>query len=180
MKDKTLKIILDDPWLEPVSEVILRWHNHYKSQLERIENDFGSLAQFADWHHYLGIHFDEKAGGWYYREYAPQAKDMFFFGDFNRWHRTDCRMERKEYGVWEIFLSSEQYGDSFVHGSKVKVLVHGDNGWYERIPVFSSRVVQDDATKDFCAQLWFSDAFSWDTDKLQSRKMKDLFIYECH
>ena len=182
MKAGTLKIILDDPWLKPVSEVISSRYNHYKRQLKRIENDFGSLVQFADWYHYLGIHFDKKADGWYYREYAPQAKDLFFFGDFNRWHRTDCRMERKDYGVWEIFLPTEKYGDSFVHGSKVKVLVHGDNGWYERIPVFSNYVVQDDLTKDFCAQLWFPEAvpFSWDTDKPQTRKAKDLLIYECH
>ena len=182
MNIKTLKIIADDPWLEPVSEVILSRYRHYETLLKRIENDFESLLRFADWHHELGIHFDEKANGWYYREYAPQAKDLFFFGDFNRWHRTDCRMERKEYGIWEIFLPKEKYGTSFVHGSKVKVLVHGDNGWYERIPVFSTHVVQDDKTKDFCAQLWFPESvpFSWDSDKWQTKKPKDLFIYECH
>jgi len=182
MNNHKLKIITDDPWLEPVSGVISGRFSHYKNLIRRIEKDFGSLMQFADWYRYLGIHFDKEENGWYYREYAPQAKDLFFFGDFNRWHRTDCRMERKEYGVWEIFLPFEKYKDSFVHGSKVKVLVHGDNGWYERIPVFSTRVVQDETTKDFCAQLWCPKdiPFSWDSDKQQLRKAKDLFIYECH
>ena len=36
---------------------------------------------------------------------------------------------------------------------KVKMLVHGDNGWLERIPSYI-RVVQDEHTKDYTGQLW--------------------------
>ncbi|MDD4847526.1 MAG: alpha-amylase family glycosyl hydrolase [Bacteroidales bacterium] len=181
MTASTLKIVQSDSWLQPVAEEIEFRYNLYLKRLSEIESLYGSLSDFADAYHYFGVHFDAKANGWWYREYAPAARELFLFGDFNRWHRTSHRMKKCDFGVWEIFLPYDYWNETFVHQSKIKVLVHGENGWYERIPVFSTRVVQDDNTKDFCAQLWFPEKpFSWKEDDFQLDVQEERLIYEAH
>lgn len=170
-----------DPWLEPAKEEIQARYERFRGRLEEIEQISGSLLKFADGYKHLGIHYDQERRGWIYREWAPAARDLFFFGDFNHWQRTAHRMEKGEFGIWEIFLDEEKWGDRFVHGSKVKVLVHGENGWHERIPAYITRVVQDEETKAFSGQLWFPEKkFSWRGDSYQLDKDDHLFIYECH
>jgi 1,4-alpha-glucan branching enzyme len=181
-KDKTrLALVENDPWLEPVEQEILNRVNRYHERLKQIKDQFGSLLRFADAYAYFGIHYDKKAKGWYYREWAPAAFDLFLFGDFNHWNRTSHPLTRKENGIWEIFLDDDSYKDHFVHNSKFKVLVHAANGWKERIPVWSNRVVQDDNTKDFAAQVWMPETpHSWKGDDFNIGNLDNLIIYECH
>lgn len=178
---KHIALVEQDPWLEPVEHEILARLERYKNRLKQIEHDFGSLTKFADAYNYFGIHYDKKAKGWYYREWAPAAYQIFLFGEFNDWNRTSHPLQKKEYGIWEIFLDEETYKDRFVHNSKIKVLVDAPNGWKERIPVWATRVVQDDHTKDFSGQLWFPDkAFSWSGDDFKTHSLDQLLIYETH
>ncbi len=178
---KKLKIVKDDAWLEPVAREVYERYERYLTRKKQIENEYGSLLKFADAHNYFGIHYSSTDKGWYYREWAPRARDLYFFGDFNNWQRTSHRMELKENGVWEIFLPEEIYADRLVHESRVKVLVHGENGWYERIPVYITRVVQDEETKVFSGQLWFPEKkFNWRGDKFSIGQLDELYIYECH
>lgn len=181
MKTTPLKIVQEDSWLQPVSGEISYRYNLYNKRLKEIETLYGSLSKFADAYNYFGIHFDKKAKGWWYREYAPEARELFLFGDFNHWHRIAHKMTRGKFGVWEIFMPYEYWKNAFTHNSKIKVLIHGNNGWYERIPVFSTRVVQDETTKDFSAQLWFPEkAFSWDGDTYKINSNEERLIYETH
>jgi len=178
---KRLALVASDPWLEPVEQEIENRLNRYKNRLKQIETGYGSLLKFADAYNYFGIHYDKTAGGWYYREWAPAAFDLFLFGDFNGWNRTSHPLTKKENGIWEIFLDEKTYKNSFVHNSKLKVLVHAANGWKERIPAWITRVVQDDNTKDFSAQLWMPEKpFSWAGDDFQVGNIENLLIYECH
>ncbi len=109
------------------------------------------------------------------------ARDLYFFWDFNKWDRHSHRMEKKDHGVWEIFLPYEAYKDTFVHESLVKVLVHGHNGWHERIPVYIRRIIQNINTKDFAGQLWFPPKkFNWQGDRFQIKNDTAPLIYECH
>jgi 1,4-alpha-glucan branching enzyme len=97
-----------------------------------------------------------------YREWAPKAQDLYLFGDFNNWQRYSHRMTRNQFGVWEIFLDKETYKDHFTHESKIKVMVHSDLGFQERIPAYIRRVVQDPVTKDFTGQVWLPPTkFDW-------------------
>jgi len=176
-----LALVESDEWLIPVEGEISNRLLRYKNRLKQIENDFGSLLNFADAYKYFGIHYDKKAGGWYYREWAPAAYELFLFGDFNGWNRNSHPLGRNEFGVWEIFLDEKIYKDSFKHGSLLKVLVHAANGWKERIPAFITRVVQNDNTKDFTAQLWMPEKpFSWKDDHFVTAGIEELLIYECH
>ncbi len=176
-----LVLVENDPWLEPVEQHLIDRLNRYTHRLAQITEQYGSLPVFADAHKYFGIHYDKKSKGWFYREWAPAAFDIFLFGDFNDWNRSSHPLTRKENGVWEIFLDEKTYKNKFVHQSKFKVLVHAANGWKERIPVWINRVVQDEATKDFAGQVWLPEKpFSLKKDKFYIGEIKNLLIYECH
>lgn len=180
--DKTrLALVASDPWLEPAEQHIIDRYNRFNYRLGQIEEKFGNLLDFADAYTYFGVHYDKKAKGWFYREWAPAAFDLFLTGEFNDWNRSSHPLTKKENGVWEIFLDDKTYKNRFVHNSKLKVLVHAANGWRERVPVWISRVVQDDFTKDFAGQVWMPEKeFSWKGDNFKVGKIDNLLIYESH
>lgn len=178
---RRLKIVRDDPWLLDAEQEINDRHRRYRDALAAIESESRSLSRFADAYQYFGIHYDKQQDGWTYREWAPRAEDLYFFGDFNGWQRYAHRMKRLPGGIWEIFLDRETYGDRFTHLSKVKTLVHSEAGWMERIPAYITRVVQDETTKNFTAQLWMPPRkFSWAGDHFDISTLNELLIYETH
>jgi 1,4-alpha-glucan branching enzyme len=173
-------LVKKDPWLEPVAEGVWMRQERYRQRLSQIENDFGSLLKFADGYKHFGINYDNKRKGWIYREWAPGAFALQLIGDFNNWDYGSHPMQKNPFGIWEIFLPEKEYKNSFTHGSKVKVLVDGANGRYERIPAYIRRVVQDEGSKDFAGQVWLPEPFDWKNDQSPLATLKDLFIYECH
>jgi len=175
-----LKLVKQDPWLEPSAQDIEDRYNRFRDKQASINKDFGSLNRFADAYKYYGINYDSKRKGWTYREWAPHAHALFLTGDFNNWQEYSCPLVRNEFGVWEVFLDERTYGRTFVHGSKIKVLVVSQKGNNYRIPAYIKRVVQDEDTKNFSGQLWFSKKYNWKGDKFKLNPDNELFIYECH
>lgn len=173
-------LVKNDPWLEPVAEGVWMRQERYRQRLKQLKNDFGSLIRFADGHKYFGINYDKDRKGWVYREWAPGAFDLHLIGDFNDWDYHSHPMKKDQFGVWEIFLPEKEYKDRFTHGSKIKVLVDGANGRYERIPAYIRRVIQDESTRNFSGQLWFGKPYDWEGVKSPLAGIKDLLIYECH
>lgn len=177
-----LSIIREDPWLESYSNDVNERFEHYKKALKEIEEAEGSLLNFAKGHYYYGINFDQEKNGWIYREWAPNAYSLYLIGDFNEWNRSSHKLERNDKGVWEIFLPYDQYKDTFIHGSRVKVNVHASNGSNDRIPAYIRRAIQDQVTWDFSGQLWFPEkSFEWTDDSFTPGKdIEQPLIYECH
>lgn len=76
--------------------------------------------------------------------------------DFPDWYiqrlerREKYSLKRKANGNWEIKLPA----DAMKHGDLYKLMVHWDGGCGERIPAWANRVVQDEQTKIFSAQVW--------------------------
>jgi 1,4-alpha-glucan branching enzyme len=177
-----LPIIQEDPWLEPYTEEVHNRFERYKTSRQHIEDAEGSLLNFATGHNYYGINFDVERNGWTYREWAPEAYTLHLIGDFNEWNRSTHKLEKNHKGDWEIFLPYEEYRNSFVHGTKVKVNVNAANGSRDRIPAYIRKVVQDPVTYDFAGQLWFPEnPFNWTDDEFKAAgSAKQLLIYECH
>ncbi len=180
IKYRKLAIVNKDPWLEPVQQDIFDRYMRYKNRLSEIEMNYGSLSKFADGYKYFGVNYNSKLKGWYYREWAPKAHQLFLTGDFNNWNKDSHPLKRNDYGVWELFLDEASYKESFVHGSLFKVIVHSDKGEHYRIPAYIKRVVQDEQTKDFSAQLWTPKKYNWEGDKFKLADIKNPLIYECH
>lgn len=174
-------LVIDEPWLEKYSDKIsLRW-SKYQSAIQEIENFCGDILEYGSNHQFYGIHFESWRNGWVYREWAPAAEALYFFGDFNNWDRQSHPMKKNPRGDWEIFLPFDQYKGTFVHGSKVKVHVIGANGALDRIPVYITRVIQNEETHDFAGQVWFDSPFPWaDQDFSLAESRKQPLIYECH
>ena len=64
MPPKQLKLIKQDPWLEPSAHDIQDRYDRFKSKLNELENNFSSLKKFADGHNHFGINYDAKKKGW--------------------------------------------------------------------------------------------------------------------
>lgn len=176
MKQK-LKLILNDPWLEPFEGVINgRYQHTLDKEKELTEKGKQTLSDFASGYLYFGLHRIDK--GWTFREWAPNATDIYLMGDFNNWQ------EKKEYKLkrikgtdnWEIKLKP----NAIKHGDHYKLKVYWKGGCGERIPAWTRRVVQDEQTHIFSAQVW--DPKNPYVFKKKSFKPKTdpLLIYECH
>jgi 1,4-alpha-glucan branching enzyme len=112
------------------------------------------------------------------REWAPNATEIYVVGDFNGWHEDDhYRMKRlKDSGNWEIKLPAR----AMKHGDLFKLKVHWQGGEGERIPAWAQRVVQDDRTKIFSAQVWAPEKpYVWKKKSFRPNT-NPLLIYECH
>ena len=80
-----------------------------------------------------------------------------------------------QYGDWEIILPSE----ALKHGDLYKLSVHWEGGKGERIPSYANRVVQDDNTKIFSAQVWHPDEeYKWKIKDFEDKTAP--VIYEAH
>lgn len=181
-----IPIVSNDVWLEPYNQEITRRFLHFHQLIFGLEKDYNSLYDFAGQHQFLGLNYDAEKKGWYYREWAPAAKALFLMGDFNAWDKNLHPLTRNKDGIWEIFLSDEKYSKTFKHQSRFKVLVDSEIGEMMRIPPYIRRVVQDEESKDFSAQLWNpTEVFDWKEDEANQSKVLDslkdnLLIYECH
>ena len=167
------KLLKNDPQLQPFArDIDLRMENYHRKKKELLAQG-QTLADFANGHRFFGFH--QQDGGWYYREWAPAAEKMYLTGDFCGWDRYAHPMQKKENGVFELFLPG---ADALPDGSLVMAIVVSGGRELERIPLYANRVVQDPVTTAWNAEIHVSKPFAW-TDETFKPKKK-LLIYECH
>lgn len=172
---KVLPLVKSDPWLEPFADAIQGRYDYFLSMEKRLAGEDGSLSDFATGYLYFGLHKLPK--GWVLREWAPNATAIFLIGDFNNWQKSaDYQLKRIDNGNWEIFLND----DAVKHEQLYKLLVEWEGGAGERIPAWCKRVVQDENTKIFSAQVWNPEnPYKFKVAKFKP-DTKPLLIYECH
>ena len=176
-----LPMVERDEWLHPVAEKVAERHNRYLNRMGAIEQQAGSIVDYANGYRYYGWQWDDALDGWWFREWLPEAYDVFIFGDFNSWQRTQLRLDKNRDGVWSIFLPNAMYGHLLTHGSLYKLHIHGKNGWHDRIPAYATRVVQDEQSKNYTAQFWNPEKpYKWKNKKFDISQVGDLLIYEAH
>ena len=181
LSNRTMPIVERDEWLKPVADKILERHNRYQLRMEAIKQQAGTIVDYANGYKFYGWQWDGELDGWWFREWLPEAYDVFIFGDFNSWQRTQLRLDKGADGVWSIFLPEAMYGHLLTHGSLYKLHVHGKNGWHDRIPAYATRVVQDENTKNYTAQFWKPEQpYQWNDSKFKGVQKRDLLIYEAH
>lgn len=172
-----MRLTENDPWLKPYEERIKR-RNEYTYNRERSLTLGGdmSLVDFANAHHYYGLHRDSR-GSWILRELLPAATEVYLLGDFNDWQIMPVYQLKRinDYGDWEIQLSDK----ALEYGQHYKLFVKWIGGCGERIPAYARRVVQDPNTGIFSAQVWETTTYNWAYDRPKASD-KPLMIYECH
>ena len=77
-------LVRNDGWLEPFEAAIRGRHDHAVWKINQLtQNGKKKLSDFASGHLYFGLH--KLAKGWVFREWAPNATDIYLIGDFNNW-----------------------------------------------------------------------------------------------
>lgn len=172
--DAMYRILELNPQLEPFSgDIDLRMHL-YRSTKKRILSEGQSLNDFANAHLYFGFHHVD--GGWYYREWAPSAYQLYLEGDFNGWNQTSHPLTNLGNGSWELYLPGD---NALWDGCKVKTVVDANLTRTEHIPLYARRVVQNKQTITFeCEVVDDRKIFPW-TDK-DFVGEDELYIYEAH
>ena len=76
---ETLNLIKNDPWLEPFADAINGRHQHaIDKELELTNKGKLTLSDFASGYLYFGLHRTDD--GWVFREWAPNATQIFIVG----------------------------------------------------------------------------------------------------
>lgn len=171
-----LKIIKKDPWLEPYKDHIQSRHDYALLKEQTLLGDtHRDLSDFASGYLYFGLHKTE--AGWIFREWAPNATEIYLLCNANAWKPSEYfRLSKLEGGIWELHLNS----DVLSHGEQYKLLIRWHGGEGERIPAWTRYVTQDPHTYLFSAEVWDpSKPFKF---KHKSPKLKEapLLVYETH
>jgi 1,4-alpha-glucan branching enzyme len=175
MKNGAAKFYTADPWLDPFIEIIDERISKCSLKEKHLAGR-GTLPGFAMGHFYYGLH--KKDDKWIFREWAPNATDIYFTGTFTGWkEKQGFRLGRiNDYGDWEITLPH----DAIHHGDLYKLSVHWHGGKGERIPSYANRLVQDEVTKIFSAQVWCpEEGYRWKIGNFVSNASTPV-IYEAH
>ena len=174
---KHIGLVQKDLYLEPFEDAIRGRHDHAEWKKNQLTaGGKKTLGSFACGHDYYGLHKLKR--GWVFREWAPNATKIYLVGDFNQWTETDKFLAKRIDGTgnWELRLSEK----AIKHGDLFKMHVYWDGGYGERIPAWATRVVQDEETKIFSAQVWNpKNSYEWKKKSFSPDK-SPLLIYECH
>ncbi|WP_421919571.1 alpha amylase C-terminal domain-containing protein [Marinifilum sp.] len=167
------EIVKGDPYLKPFQAVIEKRLAKVSSKQKELSES--KLSNFANGHNYYGLH--DIDGKWIFREWAPNATQIYLIGDFNNWTESnEFEFEKIENGNFELIIDKNK----ILNQSLYKLSVRWNGGQGERIPVWANRVVQDEETKLFSAQVWHPEnQFNWENDH-KRRKVEHPLIYEAH
>lgn len=176
-KVEHIGLVKNDSWLEPYEDAIRGRHDHALNKIKQLtSNGRKTLTEFASGHLYFGLH--RTVRGWVFREWAPNATEIYLIGDFNNWQENEKYKLKRVKGTdnWELKLADKALN----HGDLYKMKVKWEGGEGERIPAWCRRVVQDEQTKIFSAQVWHpAKPYAFKKKSFKPSK-SPLLIYECH
>ncbi len=174
MSGKLPEIVLKDPWLEPFKDVIIKRQQAIKEK-ETALCKGRKLQDFATGHLYFGLH--KEPDGWIFREWAPNAKEVYLVGEFSSWKIDEkFALNKLKYGNWEIILPK----DTLRHLQRYKLFIRWEGGEGYRLPAWGNRMVQDNLTKVFDAQIWAPDiTYKWINQSFEP-SFNSPVIYEAH
>jgi 1,4-alpha-glucan branching enzyme len=171
---KLPKLIKNDSYLQPFASIIIDRLKAASDKENEILQD-KSLKEFAQGHQWYGLHREN--GQWVIRDWAPNATTIYLTGQFNDWQeKPEYALQRVETGDWELRLPDKM----MKHGDLFAFSVHWQGGQGKRIPAWANRVVQDENTKIFNAQVWApEEVYRWKKASFKRKKEAPL-IYEGH
>nr|WP_320189910.1 alpha amylase C-terminal domain-containing protein [uncultured Desulfobacter sp.] len=165
----------NDPYISPFKPIIRSRFEKALAKKEQLKNH-RSWAKIANYHEFFGLHRDKK--GWVFREWAPNATKMFILTPANNWEKSsDWQVKGPDPdGIFEA-----RFPDHFFsHEQLYRLKVVWDGGEGDRIPTAATRVIQDNTTYIFNAQVWApQNPYQWQAES-PDLTAEPLLIYEAH
>ncbi len=177
MIKKRLADLKDDVFLQHFSGALKKRHDDYLAVKKRLtSNNRRKLSDFAMGHYYYGLHRQKRF--WLFREWAPNAEEIYLVGDFSNWQLSDDFKLKKinAHGDWEIKVPLKKIS----HGMYYKLVVKFDGELHDRLSAYSNYVCQDKDTLKFTSRVWDVEekyVFKHDDFKIAD---DNVLIYECH
>lgn len=175
-----LKIFELDSTLRGVEGQIWDRVNGYRWWKDELQKNEGGLQGFAEGYKTFG--FNRSATGYTYREWLPNAKQVFLAGEFNDWSNT-TPLRNAGFGKWEVDLPDNADGSPMIpHRCQVKVRLEAQDGsWHERVPAWVKLSWQDKSTNLFNGVFWEPpEAERYVFRNERPPKPAALKIYEAH
>jgi len=170
----TLKLVEEDKLLKPFAGTIEKRHRQVLAMEREFTCRTTRLSDSCNSYLYYGLHRTKE--GWVFREWAPGAMAIYLLGEFNDWRKhPDYALTKVGNGNWEIKLPREM----LEHEMLYRLLVEWNGGSGERLPSHVRRVVQDEYTKIYSAQVWDPLNPYWMRHERPKRSEYPL-IYEAH
>lgn len=144
-----LKLVEEDKLLKPFAEIIEKRHQQVLAMEREFTYRTTRLSDSCNSYLYYGLHRTNE--GWVFREWAPNATAIYLLGEFNDWRKhPDYALTKVGDGNWEIKLPL----GALAHEMLYRLLVEWNGGSGERLPSHVRRVIQDEYTKIYSAQVW--------------------------
>lgn len=178
-KNTCLKIFEKDTILNHFKDDINLRIENYHSKRREILTDKLDLYEFANMHEFYGFH--KTRTGWIYREWAPDADEVYLLGDFNGWNKKSHPLKKIDDVSWEIEIKGIK---TLPHNSRVKVIIEKFGNPHYRIPLFINKVNQEvygDGNMDFYGIIHNPHKpYKWKSKDFKIPKNFKPFIYETH
>lgn len=175
-----LKIFEIDSTLRGCEGQIWDRVNGYRWWKNELQEKEGGMDQFAEGYKIFG--FNRVEGGFVYREWLPNAKQVFLIGEFNSWQNS-TPLENEGFGRWKIFLPDKADGTSMIpHATQLKVRLEANDGaWHDRVPAWTKLAWQDHTTNLFNGVFWEPpEEKQYVFQHARPEKPENLKIYEAH
>ena len=144
-----LKLVEEDKLLKPFAGIIEKRHQQVLAMEREFTYRTTRLSDSCNSYLYYGLHRTNE--GWVFREWAPNATAIYLLCEFNDWRKhPDYALTKVGDGNWEIKLPL----GALAHEMLYRLLVEWNGGSGERLPSHVRRVIQDEYTKIYSAQVW--------------------------
>lgn len=172
-----------DEHIHHFSREIKRRYGIFQAYIEDIDQYEGGLEKFSRAYETYGIHELEDGSIRCY-EWAPDADDMWLYGDFNGWNRESHRFNKLAYGKWELLLlpKNKDKTPAIKHNTIAKLLIKTKKGEIvERLSPWTRYAKPP-------SDSYVYNSYFWNPPKNETyvmknprpEKPKSMKIYECH
>ncbi|MEA2042471.1 MAG: alpha amylase C-terminal domain-containing protein [Bacteroidota bacterium] len=163
----------NDSYLKPFEEAISKRIERV-SAVEKSLTGPMSLSEFATGYLHFGLHY--KGEVLVYNDWLPASDEVWLVGDFSGWERQpEYKLKPTQNGEFSLRLPK----NSLKHKDLYRLVIRKDDNYYDRIPAYARRVVRDNQTGIFNAQVWLPESPYIFRHELP-KNSEAPFIYEAH
>jgi 1,4-alpha-glucan branching enzyme len=103
-------------------------HNEYRKWIDIFQASEAGLINISRSYKKFGLQIQDN-GDIQFMEWAPNAKSMSIFGEFNNWNRDQHYCKKNDFGCFTITLKANQDGTPCIeHRTRYKLQVEGPDG----------------------------------------------------